>query len=330
MTAAPLIGIDLGGTNVQAAIVSPEGRIGPRRLRQTDAHRGADAVLDTVREMVESLLQEARSGGAPGAPGGETPRCGTVGIAAAGAIDAARGLVLAAPNLGWTDFPLRDRLSERLGLTVVVENDVNAAVFGEYRMQPWGPKDLAAVWIGTGVGGGLVLDGRLYRGALGSAGEFGQTIIRAGDGESVAAPVTVEDLCSRRGMQSEIRRLLREYPDSPLAALGRAGADRIGAPQLHAAWKSRDALALHIVGTAADLLGVAIANLVTLLALPQVIIGGGVAEVFGEPWLDRIRASFRRCVFPPQAADRCRLTLTALAGDAGVIGAALLADAHRG
>ncbi len=122
-----------------------------------------------------------------------------IGVAAAGAIDIPRGVVLEAPNLGWHDVPLRDLLAGKLGRPVALDNDVNGAVWGEYHLGAGrGHDDLLGVWVGTGVGGGLVLDGRLHHGQFFTAGEIGNTVMNptGGPGER-----TVEDLCSRTAMK---------------------------------------------------------------------------------------------------------------------------------
>jgi len=154
------IGVDIGGTKVAAGVVDPEGKVLARARRRTPSH-DPEHIVDVVVEIVRQLRTEYDAG--------------PVGIGAAGYIDVERSHVLFAPNLpGWRDTPLRDTVSERLGSDVIVENDANAAAWGEYRYgagdeQP----DLVCLTVGTGIGGGIIVDGRLHRGGFGVAAEIG-------------------------------------------------------------------------------------------------------------------------------------------------------------
>ena len=200
-------------------------------------------------------------------------------------------------------MPLRDMLAEKLGRPIALDNDVNGAVWGEYHLGAGrGHDDLLGVWVGTGVGGGLVLDGRLHHGQFFTAGEIGHTVMNptGGPGER-----TVEDLCSRTAM----KRVL--------------GA-RVTTQQIAKAYTEGDPATCDVVNESAELLGIAIANWVTALRLGAVIIGGGITEALGVPYLVRIRESFDRDVFPDELRA-CELVITTLTADAGMLGAALLA-----
>ena len=176
-------------------------------------------------------------------------------------------------------------------------------MWGEYLLGAGkGRGDVLGVWVGTGIGGGLVLDGRLHHGDAFTAGEIGHTVIDP-DGEDGAR--TVEDLCSRSGLQ---RALDKELDTHAIAVAYREGDARIS----------------ELVDRGAELLGIAIANWVTVLSLKTVIIGGGMTEALGKPYLERIRDSFIRDVFPDKL-QRCDLLMTELAADSGLLGAALLA-----
>jgi glucokinase len=177
------------------------------------------------------------------------------------------------------------------------------------------------VWVGTGVGGGLVIGGKLFYGEFFTAGEVGHTVLfpNAGKGRR-----TVEDWCSRTGMSRTILARLKEHPRSLLRELTEGTGKVTGSKQLARAYKGRDALARQVVHEAADLLGIGIANVVTVLAIDTVIIGGGVTEALGKPFVDRIRRSFQRNVFPKRCAE-ARIVMTELLDEAGLLGAALLA-----
>ena len=300
--ARPLvIGLDVGGTHVQAGVVTQDGVILARAHRPTTAEtdEAIDATLDGIAGAARDACMRA---------GVTLEQIAAIGVAAAGAIDAPRGVVHSSPNLGWTDLPLRDLLAERLARPVALENDVNAAALGEWHAAGRG-RDMLGVWAGTGVGGGLILQGRIHHGAQHTAGEIGHVIIEP---DGAPGKRTVEDLCSRRGLRSVI------------AAAGYASAESLTAQGFAEAWRARDPIVAPAVDRAAELLGTAIANVVTLLAIDHVVIGGGMSEALGAPWIEAIAASFARDVFPKQLRS-CRIEMTTLASDAGILGAARVA-----
>lgn len=314
-----VIGIDLGGTNMQIGVVDAANRIISRVQQKTHASQGADAVIDRIIEGAANACTQA---------GLALSDISALGIAAPGAIDIPRGVVLEAPNLGWYDLPLRSILMKRLAMPVAVDNDVNGAIWGEHTLGAGqGHDDLLGMWVGTGVGGGLIIGGRIYHGPMFTAGEVGQSII---DPFGAPGERTVEDNCSRTGLSRYIGRRLPQYPDSILHALAERKSDQpgdivVGSAKLAQAVTANDRLACEAVERAAFLLGVAAANWVTVLSLARIIIGGGVTEALGEPFLQRIRESFEQHVFP-QSARRCEIVMTQLAHDSGLLGAALLAQ----
>ena len=290
----PVIGIDLSATNLQFGVVDGDNAIIGRAQAKTEVSRGQDHVIANVCRGVREACDAA---------GVALDRIGAIGVAAAGAIDMPRGVVLTAPNLHWKDMPLRDILARELGRPVTVDNDVNGAVWGEYKLgAARGRHDVLGVWVGTGIGGGLVLDGSLHRGDFFTAGEIGNTVI---DPAGEPGQRTVEDLCSRTAM----KRVL--------------GAT-ITTAEIAEAYADDDPATCEVVNQSADLLGIAIANWVTVLSLGTVVLGGGMTEALGEPYLARIRESFDRDVFPDELRA-CELLMTALRADAGLLGAALLA-----
>jgi len=309
-----IIGIDLGGTNMQFGLVDGSNGIVARSKKKTKATEGAEAVLDRLADGIHELCETH---------GCEMSDIGAIGIAAAGAIDIPRGVVLNAPNLRWYDLPLRDLLERRTRRPVVVENDVNGAVWGEYVLGAGRDcdGDLFGAWVGTGVGGGLVIGGRIYHGDMFTAGEFGHVVIDAGAPRGRAL---VEDICSRTGMSRMIVSRLHSFPKSVLHELIDAGAGVTGSKTLKKAIDADDPLALEVVSHAAEVLGKAIGAVVTMLSLKRVVVGGGITEALGEPYLDRVRASFHDWVFPTQLRA-CEIVPTRLLDDAGLLGAALLA-----
>ena len=208
---------------------------------------------------------------------------------------------------------------------MVLENDVNGAVWGEYCRGAARDRrgDALGVWVGTGVGGGLVINGAIHHGDLHTAGELGHTIA---DPRGVPGQRFLEELCSRTGMRQCVLDQLDDYPECTLAAFRDQDPMALGTAELHQAFSARDPLVTSIVHRAAELLGIAIANQVTMLAVDTVIVGGGVTETFGAKWLELIEHAFIATVFPASHAERCVIRATELAADAGLIGAALCAQ----
>ncbi|MHC4966961.1 MAG: ROK family protein [Planctomycetota bacterium] len=309
----PVVGIDLSATNLQFGVVDAADSITGRCRAKTEADLGRDRVIANVVNGVNEACRAA---------GVSVDDLGAIGVAAAGAIDIPRGVILNAPNLQWTDMPLRDILHEQLGRPIVLDNDVNGAVWGEYALGAGRDRDdLLGVWVGTGIGGGLVLNGRLYHGAFFTAGEIGNTVILP---DSPPGERTVEDCCSRTGMLRAMRRRLDLHPESHIAGLPEDQDTVAGTAMIADAYAHGDQLTGNVVNRGAYLLGVAIANWITVLSLDTVVIGGGIAEALGAPYLDRVRESFRQNVFPKRCQDAA-LVMTELHADAGLLGAALLA-----
>jgi glucokinase len=312
---AVVAGVDLGGTNIQVAIVDADGRVVGRAKRKTRAVEGRETV---IRRLVEAVDRALADGGR-----GRDALYG-VGVGAPSAVDFERGLVIKAGNLGWEDVPLRDMLAKEFGLRVALDNDVNCAAWGEARLGSGrGRGDMLAVWVGTGVGAGLVLGGELWRGPRHSAGEIGQVILFPGGQPGF---MTVEDVCSRTGIVNALRRLLPMHPDSLLHRLIEEKADEsgsFGSSVIARAYEKDDELARKVVDRSAEFLGIAIANVVTMLAIDAVVLGGGVVEALGDPYVTRVRKSFERAVFP-SGLRRIEFAPSRLGDDAGVLGAAML------
>ncbi|MBL8745645.1 MAG: ROK family protein [Phycisphaerae bacterium] len=308
-----VVGIDLGGTNMQIGVVDASNAVLGRSKIKTKAERGGDAVLERMIEGVEDACEKS---------GLNTKDLAAIGVGAPGAIDMKLGVVLEAPNLRWNNMPLADRLSAAFDRRpVLIDNDVNVAVYGENRLGAGeNAHDVLGIWIGTGIGGGLILNGSLYYGSLGSAGEIGQTVLFPG------APLgwrLFEQNCSRKHLVGRILRLIDANRASSLIDIA-GGRDDIGASALAETYNKSDTLVREVVDEATALIGIAAANAVTLLSLPMIILGGGFAEAFGQPFADRVAHAMKPHVFP-KALHSCRVVTTRLADDAGLLGAALLA-----
>ena len=308
-----IVGVDLGGTNMQVAVVGSNNRIMGRAKKKTRASEGSVRVLDRLVDGVHEACIQA---------GISLRDVAVVGVGAPGAVDPKRGVVLEAMNLRWNDFPLAATLSKRLGQQVVVDNDVNCAVYGEYKLGAGkGASEILGVWIGTGVGGGLILNGGLYYGTTFTAGEIGQTILLPG---SPPGSRTLENNCSRSAIVDRLVRLIRGNNQSIIPDLAEGDLVDIKARIVAQAYAKGDRLTVQVIKNAAELIGISVANVVTLLGIQRVVIGGGLTESMGESLVSLIREATRANVYPA-VCRAVEVVATKLQADAGTLGAAVLA-----
>lgn len=307
------IGVDVGGTKVAAGVVDKTGAILARTRSETPSASPSD-VEDVIAECVAELRKDHE--------------VEAVGIGAAGFIDAERSRVLFAPNLSWRDEPLRDAVAERVGLPVVVENDANAAAWAEHRFGAGqGESHLVAVTVGTGIGGGIVVDGRLHRGRFGIGAEFGHMQMvaggrRCGCGQSGCW----EQYCSGRALLREAREIadVRRGFGDRLLELGGGRPEGIEAREVTAAAREGDAAALECFEEIGHWLGQGLADLAAVLDPGVFVVGGGVADA-GELLLAPARRTFAARLTGTGARPQAEIRQAALGNDAGLVGAADLA-----
>ena len=307
------IGVDVGGTKVAAGVVAEDGTILANARRPTPSASPGD-VEATIAALVTDLRTEHE--------------VVAVGIGAAGFIDADRARVLFAPNLAWRDEPLRDEVARRVGLPVVVENDANAAAWAEHRFGAGkGERDLVCVTVGTGIGGGIILDGALYRGRFGIGAEFGHMQVvpdgrRCGCGQRGCW----EQYCSGRALLHEAREIADVQPDfgARLLALGGGEPEGIEAPEVTQAAREGDPAALACFAEVGGWLGQGLADLAALLDPGVFVVGGGVADA-GELLLAPAREVFARRLTGTGHRPLAQIRLARLGNDAGLVGAADLA-----
>ena len=307
------IGIDLGGTNIQGGVVDSDGKVIANDRVKTKAEGGEDVVIKRIAKLVESLCEKAEC---------TTKDITALGIGAPGAINIEKGVVIEAVNLRWNDYPLASELKKELGIPVVVDNDVNVGTWGEYKAGAGkGFSDMLGIFVGTGIGGGLIINGDLYHGVNMTAGEIGHTIIR---GDAPLGQRTLEDLASRRNVVNQLGQLIEANHSSMITELTGGDMSKVRSKILSEAFKKGDELTVSVIGQAAHYLGVSIANVVTLLSLPCVVVGGGLTEALENDWITLIREVYEEYVFPPDHS-KCKIVASKLGDDAGIIGAALLA-----
>ena len=307
------IGVDVGGTKVAAGVVDEQGTILARTRRPTPSSTPAD-----VEDVIAACVEELRAGHDVEA----------VGVGAAGFVDAERSRILVAPNLAWRDEPLRDAVSARIGLPVVVENDANAAAWAEHRFGAGrGEAHLVAVTVGTGIGGGIVLDGRLYRGRYGIGAEFGHLQMVAGGRRCGCGQHGCwEQYCSGRALLHEAREIAdvqRGY-GARLLELGNGRPEGIEAREVTAAAREGDPAALDCFEEVGGWLGQGLADLAAVLDPGLFVVGGGVADA-GELLLGPARRTYAERLTGTRFRPHAEIRLAEMGNDAGMVGAADLA-----
>ena len=307
------IGIDLGGTFIKAALLDDALTPAAQHSAPTPTDGGADAVIDAMAEAAETLL--ARAGVA------KTDVAG-VGIGSPGPLDLDAGVVIGMPNIpGFENVPIRDRLARLIERPAVLENDANAAALGEFLVGSGRDgRDMVLLTLGTGIGSGIVIDGKLLHGAHGMGAEVGHMIIDAGGRPcGCGQRGCLERYASATHLAAHARRLIEEDGrESALATLLSEKGSFDARDVQHAAGEG-DRLAKEVWAEAVECLAVACVNLARVLDPELIVLGGGMAKA-GEALMRPLRERFRRLHWT-LAQPRTRLALAELGNDAGVIGA---------
>ena len=313
------VGVDVGGTKIQSAAMRAKKVVGSARMGTPLT--GAEDVSAAIGDAVTKALADA------GAPLSDLT---ALGIGAPGTIDSEAGTVSSSPNLpgfqGLEAVPLGAMVSQALGgVAVMLDNDVRVAILGEWKRGAGrGYRHLLGVWVGTGVGGGLVLDGALYEGQ-GAAGEIGHTIVKPGGRVcSDGRRGHLEAYAGRGQMEAHARHLVKEGQKTELFdIMERKGRTRLSSGVWAAALEKKDKMAVELVDDAVRALAVGLASVQNLLALEAIVIGGGLADRLGPPFVERIREEMRPLLFVP---DHPPTVLSSEFGDlAGAVGGAVLA-----
>ncbi len=311
-----VLGIDIGGTNLVVGSVAEDGsELHALDSEPTHAEAGQSDVLDRLitlaQRTIERTRQEVRGADIIG-----------VGVGAPGPLDTKRGIVLLTPNLGWVNLPLRQIIHERLGLPAALDNDANCAVLGEWWMgAARGTRNAIGITIGTGIGGGIIVDGKLYHGASDCAGEIGHTTIdtegrrcKCGNYGCLEAYASGPNIAMRAVEE------LKAGAVSRLADYVGGDLRQVTAQTVYQAAHDGDQLALEVVNDTAKFLGAGIANLVNVFNPEVVVVCGGVT-LAGDRLFDPLRREVARRAFKP-AVSVCRIIPCELSGTAGVYGAA--------
>ena len=307
-----VLAVDLGGTHLRAALIDQDGTIHSRARRRTPSSAVGDDIVGAIVEVARECEEVFASGDSYKA----------ISVVVPGSVNLAAGTVVKAPNLPALDgFPLRSALAKALGRPVILENDANAAAVGEmWRGAARGHRAIVCVTLGTGVGGGIILDGRLWRGVNDSAAEVGHMSVDPFGG--------VRCRCGNQGClevyasATAIVRMAREaqprFPESTLQT-----ADELTSEAVYLAGVRGDALAREVFGRMGIYLGIGLASLINILNPEMIVIAGGVANGW-DLFAKKMYAEITQRAFPLPAAQ-VRIVRTECADDAGLLGAARLA-----
>ncbi len=297
---------DVGGTNIRTALLDAEGEFLSSLKRPTLAHKGREALIGRLVQMFKDTLKGS---------GVSIRKVAGIGVGFPGPLDVERGIVFNPPNLkGWQEVHLKDILEEEMGRPVVLENDANAAALGEYwRGAGRGVGSLVCLTLGTGVGGGLVLEGRVWHGAKGIAGEIGHmTLVKNGRKCGCGNRGCLEAYCACRGIITTMKELLERYDVRPKGVIT---LERIGR------WaRAGDSLAQRTIRETGISLGIGIANVANILNPEMVILSGGITNL-GEYLFGPLREEVKKRALP-KAVEGLKIVKAELGDNAGVIGAA--------
>jgi glucokinase len=309
-----VIGIDLGGTKIATALVNDTGTILSYDYRETLGEKGPEAVVARMADAARAVMAEA-----------------AVGIGSPGPLDIEAGVVLDTPNLpGWEYVPLTQPIEEALGIKTFLENDANAAALGEHRFGAGrGTQHMIYVTVSTGIGGGLILDGKLYHGFNGMAGEIGHvTILPGGPLCGCGNRGHLEAVSAGPAIARQARERVARGAPTLIVNLAEGDPARITARLVAEAASQGDAVAQEILAEAMEYLGIAMANYVNIFNPRVIVIGGGLSNI-GDALFEPVRRIIKERAFPVPAQS-VRVVPAELGDKVGVLGAAAVALARIG
>jgi glucokinase len=313
-----IVGVDLGGTKVLAGVFKNSLEcIGTSKV-STKAQRGVDKVIERIARCVQDAIDEADL---------SMKQIGGIGIGAPGAVDFGSGTVIFAPNLeGWKDVPLKKELEKQLGVPVFVENDANISVLGVHVAELKAkPKHVVGIFVGTGIGGGLILNGELFSGANHTAGEIGHMVVdvngpKCGCGNKGC----FEALASRTAIFQQIKAGVKDGQKTLLTEMLGDDLSDLRSGDLRKAIRRGDKFVDRVVESAAEYIGIATANLVNILGPEVVVLGGGVIEALADEMMSVIVETANDYAMPGTMKD-VDIIASKLGDNAGITGAAVLA-----
>lgn len=307
------IGVDLGGTNIKIGVVSRSGKIIIKTSIKTDAHLGPKAVIKNIKKGISELSIRNKH------------KISGIGIGAPGIVSTKRGIVQNPPNLpGWDEIALGAIIKKEFGLKVNVENDANAAAIGELIFGSGKKYDsFVMVTLGTGVGGGIVFNRKIFRGEIGGAGEIGHVCIDPnGPKCNCGSTGCIEAYAGNHYIKEAVKRDLHNHPSSKIWELIESDLERVSPRIIQLAAELGDVYAKELIHDLGIKLGIAFTSISNILDIGTFIIGGGVAG-FGKPLLTTIRSTMISRVLTP-LKNRITIVPSQLKNEAGILGASSL------
>ena len=308
------VGFDLGGTKMNAVLFDRNFVAVARRKKKTRGSDGATAGVERIRSTIEKLLEEGEF---------DRSRLGGIGVGCPGPLDLDEGVILAAPNLGWKDVPLKKILEKEFGCPVWICNDVDAGVYGEFRFgAAIGARTALGVFPGTGIGGGMVYEGKIFRGKNSSCLEIGHVpVVVDGAICGCGRRGCLETVASRLALSAEIAKAA--YRGQAPHILRVAGTDlaNIRSGTIQESIEAGDDLVQEIMRDGAKYLGIALAGAVNLLAPDVIVLGGGLVEAMPQLYVDEVTKALSKHVMP-SFQKTYELKTAKLGDDAGAMGAA--------
>jgi glucokinase len=314
-----MVGMDMGGTSLRALVVDGANKILAVEKTPTRREEKPGELITDIAAMVVDAVEAA------GLKRGDLR---AVSIGAPGAVDPVRGIVHHAPNLGWEEVPLGRKLKELLGVPVLVENDVNVGVVGEHALGAGkGAKHLVGIFVGTGIGGGIIIGGELYEGGRAGAGEVGHVVVQV-DGPRCGCGKRgcIEALASRTAMEREVRAAVKAGEESLVLKIMKKRHKRIMTSSvIVAALAKKDPVMRKVMRRAQRYLGIFVGGIVNVLDPEVVVIGGGIAERWQENFVRPIRETAYKHFLHHRDAERVKIVPGLLGDNAGALGAVVLA-----
>ena len=318
-----VVGVDMGGTKILAAIIGSNGQIVSRFKAMTRADKSADEVIHRIAECISESIKKANL---------DHTQIRGIGIGAPGVIDSKTGVVIYAPNLRWTNVALKTALENQIKIPVTVDNDVNLGTLGEQALGAGrGVDNLIGIFVGTGIGGGIILNGKLFYGANRTAGEIGHVILKP-DGPrcSCGNRGCLEALASRTAISRYVRKAITQQgKKSILPELNGGSLDLVRSGALAKAVKRGDKVTVKAIERAQYYLGVGVATVVGIVNPQVVVLGGGLIEAMGEDFVNSAYDVAAGLALP-NAMNGVEVVSAKLGDDAGVIGAAVHACGNLG
>jgi len=310
-------GVDLGGTKILAGVFDSDLNCLGRAKVSTKSERGDEEVIERIARCVRDAVDECDL---------DLKQVQAVGIGAPGTIDAGAGRVIFAPNLQWEDVPLKKILEKELGLPIFVENDANAAILGIYETELSAkPRHVIGIFLGTGIGGGIILDGKLYSGFNGTAGEIGHMVIEVGGPKcNCGNQGCFEALASRTAIFRKLSEAVASGKKTLLTESLGPDLKDLRSGDLRKAIRKGDKLVETIIEEAAEYTGIAVANLINLFNPQVVVLGGGVIDALGDEMMAIILETAHDYGMSG-ALKGVDIVATKNGDDAGILGAAVLA-----